>query len=619
MASQTIWRRFYGPLLILFVLSLPLLPAVPQVNAQTAASSQNYALSFGDAAGSNDYVSFLGEAGRLPAGNSARTLEFWAKSYDAMGQAAYHNSDHLVNWGSAADNQAFGSMLYTGNTWWFYANNADLYDVNTGITANTDWHFHSISYDGTAINYYLDGVLLKTENRTLQTVGDNLFFGTRPDNDGYNNFNGVLDEVRIWNTVRSPSQIQAGKNIKLQGSEPGIVGYWSFDENGGQVIKDNSANALDGILGSADGVDSNDAQWVLSDIILQDPSMDGSMDYIALGDSVAAGHGLTDNLTTEKDYSCRRSLDKSYPAQLKSLLEARGRNVVNFMLLACSGATTRQQDGHKWFKNQVEDAVKFLNTEHTPGRPTLLTISIGANDIPWTKPAGICGLLNQQTKGQFEKNIRYLTESIVKELNGQIKLILEASRDSSVVVSEYYNPYNERSVVFQVIRYPTDFSVLFCIADGTRRSDNEMYRRTEYIVEQVNLALAADVVYANNKVGQLGYGRLDFAGGIRNKFKDHQSPGKRRKSDVKGECGYTYLPSTDASQVSNYTWVQYPTDSESFARPTEAASLAPYSVVTDPKNWKGDCFHPNITGSLEIAKSVNEAAIRIQRVLREQP
>jgi Concanavalin A-like lectin/glucanases superfamily len=39
-------------------------------------------------------------------------------------------------------------------------------------------------------------------------------------------FIGLIDEVRIWNVVRSPEQIAAGMRQRLLGDEPGLVGYY---------------------------------------------------------------------------------------------------------------------------------------------------------------------------------------------------------------------------------------------------------------------------------------------------------------------------------------------------------------------------------------------------------
>lgn len=41
---------------------------------------------------------------------------------------------------------------------------------------------------------------------------------------------GLLDEVRIWSTARSQTEIRANMNTALNGTEPGLMVYYNFDE-----------------------------------------------------------------------------------------------------------------------------------------------------------------------------------------------------------------------------------------------------------------------------------------------------------------------------------------------------------------------------------------------------
>jgi hypothetical protein len=58
-------------------------------------------------------------------------------------------------------------------------------------------------------------------------------------------FQGDLDEIRIWNVARSPEDIQAARNKRLTGKEPGLVAYWTFDDG---TAKDFSTNGNNGVL-----------------------------------------------------------------------------------------------------------------------------------------------------------------------------------------------------------------------------------------------------------------------------------------------------------------------------------------------------------------------------------
>ena len=54
------------------------------------------------------------------------------------------------------------------------------------------------------------------------------------------NFAGQLDEVRIWNTALSQSQIQSNMNRSLTGTESGLLVYFRCDEGSGNILTDSA-------------------------------------------------------------------------------------------------------------------------------------------------------------------------------------------------------------------------------------------------------------------------------------------------------------------------------------------------------------------------------------------
>jgi len=60
-------------------------------------------------------------------------------------------------------------------------------------------------------------------------------------------FNGWIDEVRIWNCVRTEKQLRATMNKPLTGISPNMVGYWNFDD---ATAIDLTANQAHGTLKS---------------------------------------------------------------------------------------------------------------------------------------------------------------------------------------------------------------------------------------------------------------------------------------------------------------------------------------------------------------------------------
>ncbi len=69
-----------------------------------------------------------------------------------------------------------------------------------------------------------------------------------PDQVQNTSFIGQIDEVRVWNKPRTEEEIRSDMNRQLNGDEPGLVGYWKFDEEKDGNIFDATPNKNDGKL-----------------------------------------------------------------------------------------------------------------------------------------------------------------------------------------------------------------------------------------------------------------------------------------------------------------------------------------------------------------------------------
>jgi hypothetical protein len=66
-----------------------------------------------------------------------------------------------------------------------------------------------------------------------------------------NSFTGKLDDVRIWNVIRTPEQISANYQGQLTSSPEGLVANWTFDDDAGsKVVHDVTGHGHDGALQS---------------------------------------------------------------------------------------------------------------------------------------------------------------------------------------------------------------------------------------------------------------------------------------------------------------------------------------------------------------------------------
>ena len=120
-------------------------------------------------------------------------------------------------------------------------------EINTGLYLNDDrWHHVALSFQaGGANTIYVDGQQVKqyTPSAGSDSNGYGLTIGGAG-NVSYQNFSGSIDEVRIWNVVRSGTEIAAGSRYPINKAAipSALIGYYALDEASGSLI-DSSSNA----------------------------------------------------------------------------------------------------------------------------------------------------------------------------------------------------------------------------------------------------------------------------------------------------------------------------------------------------------------------------------------
>jgi concanavalin A-like lectin/glucanase superfamily protein len=115
--------------------------------------------------------------------------------------------------------------------------------VAKGVTAGV-WHHLAVTMTASnrQLNFYLDGVRVLQGSLTAHsTVGNSrpLSLGRA----GASYWRGLLDDVRIWNTVRSASEIAATYQNELSSAPAGLVGNWKLNESAGSTAADSTVPA----------------------------------------------------------------------------------------------------------------------------------------------------------------------------------------------------------------------------------------------------------------------------------------------------------------------------------------------------------------------------------------
>ena len=229
---------------------------------------------FGDSIDSQNAFAFDGtnavyidHNAALDPGNGSLTVEAW---FYWAGSAATNDLDYLVSKGNTQNSDDIGySILIDDDT--LLVRTATLDPGSKGESEisltglNEGWHHVAMVIDQSGatseIRGYLDGDgsgwstepgYSSTFNNGAITTAEPLALGARSDGLG-ENYEGALDDVRVWNTARSEAEIQQSMTRELTGGENGLVGYWTFNENSGNTVLDSSVNGIHGTVTGDDG------------------------------------------------------------------------------------------------------------------------------------------------------------------------------------------------------------------------------------------------------------------------------------------------------------------------------------------------------------------------------
>ncbi len=178
---------------------------------------------------------------------TAYTVEMWVKPSGGTYQNIFNrclSSNPLGN---------YSQQLYIDNdgkfSYYIWDGSGHTTTGTTVVAADTWYHVAITAENNGMMRLYVNGL----EEGTAQSIGTlqagmdqyRIACNSRAGTLGF--FTGEIDEVRLWDYVRTQAEIQATYG-SLAGIESNLTGYWRFDEGSGTITGDGSGNTKTGTL-----------------------------------------------------------------------------------------------------------------------------------------------------------------------------------------------------------------------------------------------------------------------------------------------------------------------------------------------------------------------------------
>lgn len=177
--------------------------------------------------GTNDYINIT-----RPVSDNF-TIEFWVKTTQTPASGTqWYNGSLIIDGEVSGVTNDFGIGL-NGTKLAFGIGNPDYSIISNAVINDGTWKHVAVTRTKSSgvISIYINGVFDisgTSTNVNSLTAPTTLRMGG-PQNIGVY-FNGTLDDIRIWNYVRTAQQISGSMNTEMLGSETGLVAYYNFNQ-----------------------------------------------------------------------------------------------------------------------------------------------------------------------------------------------------------------------------------------------------------------------------------------------------------------------------------------------------------------------------------------------------
>src|SRR4029078_10892360 len=156
------------------------------------------------------------------------TLAAWFKT-----STDYNTDAFIVNKAGASENMNYGLWMSNAEKIrgvFDSASGTAFYATSPLSYSDGKWHYAVVTFDGSAINLYVDGLLVatKTASASPDSGGDEPIRMGASSESLNNYFVGNVDEIRIWKIALTPQQVIDASNGKFNSNDQ--IEYLDFSE-----------------------------------------------------------------------------------------------------------------------------------------------------------------------------------------------------------------------------------------------------------------------------------------------------------------------------------------------------------------------------------------------------
>jgi len=211
-------------------------------------------------------MAFDGDGDIVDCGNDPSLAISGAVTLAAWINVNVQGLDHKVGGNQDGANGGYKMSVYNDKIEFEIRTAANSAVLNRSVEGGTIleagiW-YHVVGVYSLADGYirtYVDG-MLDRELLTTEELGvspGNFFIGCEPFNTGSYNFNGVMDEIRLYNTALTEDEamyLAGHRAIPVDPGSSGLLALWTCDEGEGAIVADVSGNGRDGTFVNGDPV-----------------------------------------------------------------------------------------------------------------------------------------------------------------------------------------------------------------------------------------------------------------------------------------------------------------------------------------------------------------------------